>query len=68
MGLRDLTESHGKLPDFPMIYVVEAWFYLDELLAVSQKESKTFNTYPSSYSRGLALTKTHLKKEVSLEM
>lgn len=51
-----------------MIYVVEAWFYLDELLAVSQKESKTFNTYPSSYSRGLALTKTHLKKEVSLEI
>lgn len=52
---------------FQMIYVVETWFYLDELLAVSQKESKTFNTHLSTCSRGLALTKT-LQKKVSLEM
>lgn len=41
-----------------MIYVVEAWFYLDELLAVSQeKESKIFNIYLPSGSKDLALKK-----------
>lgn len=44
-----------------MIYVVEAWFYLDELLAVSQeKESEIFNIYSPSGSKDLALKKDSL--------
>lgn len=41
-----------------MIYVVEAWFDLDDLLAGSQeKERKIFNIYSLSGSKGLALRK-----------
>lgn len=43
---------------FGVIYVVEAWFYLDELVAGSQgKESKIFNIYSPSSSKGLAWRK-----------
>lgn len=57
---------------FRVIYVVGAWFYLDELLAVSQKRSKTFNIHSPSGSKGFALKQNRWgilkKKKVGLEM